>query len=253
MDDLSKDMSGLELKEHFVGQNNENSSPSNNGMMFKKGQKAAGHKPNEQFKMSHFEIGKPLGRGKFGDVYLARHRKTGFVCAIKAIKKKQLLKAGVEHQLRREIEIQSHLRQRNILRMFGYVRTNHLSSTVSFLDYSRFNISPLFVFQTLCVALRHIHTAFASPSHRFSLSPSHRFRIAVASLSHRFRIAFPSPRLAFTFSSLSHRIRIASISLSHRLLVASASCLHQFAFPSSSLSHSPLFTPIPPHPTLHTI
>lgn len=36
------------------------------------------------------------------------------------IRKKQLLKAGVEHQLRREIEIQSHLRQKNILRMFGY-------------------------------------------------------------------------------------------------------------------------------------
>lgn len=39
---------------------------------------------------------------------------------MQAIKKKQLLKAGMEHQLRREIEIQSHLRQRNILRMFGY-------------------------------------------------------------------------------------------------------------------------------------
>lgn len=31
--------------------------------------------------------------------------------------KKQLSKSGVEHQLRREIEIQSHLRHRNILRM----------------------------------------------------------------------------------------------------------------------------------------
>jgi aurora kinase, other len=30
------------------------------------------------------------------------------------------LRAGVEHQLRREIEIQSHLRHRNILRMYGY-------------------------------------------------------------------------------------------------------------------------------------
>ncbi|RYG61304.1 hypothetical protein EON64_18675 [archaeon] len=29
---------------------------------------------------------------------------------MQAIKKRQLLKAGVEHQLRREIEIQSHLR-----------------------------------------------------------------------------------------------------------------------------------------------
>lgn len=30
------------------------------------------------------------------------------------------MKAGVEHQLRREIEIQSHLRHKNILRMYGY-------------------------------------------------------------------------------------------------------------------------------------
>merc|ERR1719498_1123993 len=70
--------------------------------------------------LKDFEIGRPLGRGKFGDVYLARERKSKFILAIKAIKKSQLLKAGVEHQLRREIEIQSHLRHRNILRMYGY-------------------------------------------------------------------------------------------------------------------------------------
>jgi serine/threonine protein kinase len=34
--------------------------------------------------------------------------------------KKQLLKSNVEHQLRREIEIQSHLRHDNILRMYGF-------------------------------------------------------------------------------------------------------------------------------------
>ncbi|CAN0195819.1 unnamed protein product, partial [Ectocarpus sp. 13 AM-2016] len=43
-----------------------------------------------------------------------------YIVAIKVLQKKQLLKAGVEHQLRREIEIQSHLRHRNILRLFGY-------------------------------------------------------------------------------------------------------------------------------------
>ena len=64
----------------------------------------------KRWTLKDFEIGKPLGRGKFGDVYLARERKSKFVVAIKVIKKKQLLKAGVEHQLRREIEIQSHLR-----------------------------------------------------------------------------------------------------------------------------------------------
>lgn len=37
-----------------------------------------------------------------------------------AIKKKQLLDNGVEHQLRREIEIQTRLRHKNILRMLDY-------------------------------------------------------------------------------------------------------------------------------------
>ena len=67
-----------------------------------------------------FEIGKPLGRGKFGHVYLAREKKSKFIVALKVLYKKQLLKSNVEHQLRREIEIQSHLRHENILRMYGF-------------------------------------------------------------------------------------------------------------------------------------
>lgn len=48
--------------------------------------------------------------GKFGSVYLAREKKSKFVVALKVLFKSQLQKASVEHQLRREIEIQSHLR-----------------------------------------------------------------------------------------------------------------------------------------------
>uniref|UniRef100_A0A915EF58 Aurora kinase n=1 Tax=Ditylenchus dipsaci TaxID=166011 RepID=A0A915EF58_9BILA len=55
--------------------------------------------------LDDFEIGKPLGKGKFGNVYLARERKTQYVVALK---------------LRREIEIQYHLRHPNILRLYGY-------------------------------------------------------------------------------------------------------------------------------------
>ena len=68
------------------------------------------YRRGKQWSLKDFEIGRPLGRGKFGDVYLARERKSKFIVAIKVIKKSQLLKAGVEHQLRREIEIQSNLR-----------------------------------------------------------------------------------------------------------------------------------------------
>jgi len=74
----------------------------------------------KQWCLNDFEIGKPLGRGKFGAVYLAREKQSKYIVAIKVLHKSQLLKAGVEHQLRREIEIQSHLRHCNILRMYGY-------------------------------------------------------------------------------------------------------------------------------------
>ena len=84
---------------------------------------------------------RPLGKGKFGNVYLAREKKSKYIVALKVLFKSQLQKAQVcsnfknaqlledgpswliyqvEHQLRREIEIQSHLRHPNILRLFGY-------------------------------------------------------------------------------------------------------------------------------------
>lgn len=64
----------------------------------------------KRWTIQDFEIGKPLGQGKFGNVYLARERNSKFVVALKVLFKKQLLESRVEHQLRREIEIQSHLR-----------------------------------------------------------------------------------------------------------------------------------------------
>jgi aurora kinase, other len=68
-----------------------------------------------------FEIGKPLGKGKFGRVYLAKERSTGFVCALKVLHKSELQCGnGVERQVRREIEIQSNLAHPNILRLFGH-------------------------------------------------------------------------------------------------------------------------------------
>lgn len=63
-----------------------------------------------RWSLENFDIGRPLGKGKFGNVYLARERQSKFILALKVLFKKQLEKAGVEHQLRREVEIQSHLR-----------------------------------------------------------------------------------------------------------------------------------------------
>lgn len=57
-----------------------------------------------------FDIGRPLGKGKFGNVYLARVKKLQAIVALKVLFKSQMEKESVEHQLRREIEIQSHLK-----------------------------------------------------------------------------------------------------------------------------------------------
>ncbi len=86
----------------------------------------------KRWELADFDIGKPLGQGKFGSVYLAREKQSKFICALKVLFKNQLQKAGVEHQLRREIEIQSHLRY--VLSGIGH----HLESPIAikiFCDY----------------------------------------------------------------------------------------------------------------------
>uniref|UniRef100_A0A182XV80 Aurora kinase n=1 Tax=Anopheles stephensi TaxID=30069 RepID=A0A182XV80_ANOST len=83
-------------------------------------QQAAPKPAKKVWTLSNFDIGRPLGRGKFGNVYLAREKETKFVIALKVLFKKQVHAQGIEHQVRREIEIQSHLRHPNILRMYGY-------------------------------------------------------------------------------------------------------------------------------------
>ena len=42
-----------------------------------------------------FEIGKPLGRGKFGHVYLAREKTSRFIVALKVLHRSQLVKSNV--------------------------------------------------------------------------------------------------------------------------------------------------------------
>lgn len=70
--------------------------------------------------LKDFEIGRALGKGKFGNVYMARTKEDNWIVALKVLSKKQLIKHNVQHQLRREIEIQSHLHHKNILHFYGF-------------------------------------------------------------------------------------------------------------------------------------
>lgn len=60
--------------------------------------------------LGDFDIGRPLGKGKFGNVYLAREKRTKFIIAMKVLFRSQISDANITHQVIREIEIQTHLR-----------------------------------------------------------------------------------------------------------------------------------------------
>lgn len=73
-----------------------------------------------QYSLADFEIGRKLGKGKFGKVYCVREKSSGYICALKVMNKKELIEYKVEKQFRREVEIQSNLRHPNILRLYGH-------------------------------------------------------------------------------------------------------------------------------------
>jgi len=74
----------------------------------------------KKWQLNDFDIGQSLGRGKFGNVVLVREKHTKFVCALKILYREQLRKANIEHQVKREIQIQYYLSHQNILKLYGY-------------------------------------------------------------------------------------------------------------------------------------
>jgi serine/threonine protein kinase len=58
----------------------------------KQREKIGGHQPSRGSKIINgFEMSRTLGKGKFGEVFLSRHRDTGFIAAIKKIEKKKVI------------------------------------------------------------------------------------------------------------------------------------------------------------------
>jgi aurora kinase len=76
--------------------------------------------PRQRLHLGHFEIGRPLGKGKFGRVYLVRHRQSGFICALKVLDKAQIARERAEVHVRREIEVHSNLRRPGILGFYTW-------------------------------------------------------------------------------------------------------------------------------------
>lgn len=98
---------------------NSHSSPFNAGTL---SGKVSNNSPvhYQDISLDDFEVGKKLGKGKFGKVYCVKHKRTGFICALKAMKKSEIVQYNVQKQFRREVEIQSSLKHPNLTRLYGY-------------------------------------------------------------------------------------------------------------------------------------
>ena len=78
-------------------------------------------RPTREWRLNSFDMGRPLGKGKFGRVYMVRTKaEPKFILALKCLYKSELVEGEVEKQTRREIEIQKNLRHPNVLRLYGF-------------------------------------------------------------------------------------------------------------------------------------
>lgn len=77
--------------------------------------------PTREWNLHEFDMGRPLGKGKFGRVYMVRTKSAPkYILALKTLYKSEIVQSKVEKQIRREIEIQQNLRHPNVLRLYGY-------------------------------------------------------------------------------------------------------------------------------------
>lgn len=71
--------------------------------------------------LGHFEIADRLGRGRFGVVHLARHKPSGWVCAIKTLKRREIAEHKLQEQVKKELEVQSLLQHPGIVRVWTWI------------------------------------------------------------------------------------------------------------------------------------
>ncbi|VDL62129.1 unnamed protein product [Hymenolepis diminuta] len=74
----------------------------------------------KRWQLQDFAIGKNLGKGRFGSAYLARENESRFILCLKIMLRMHFSTDEAMNRLKREIEIQSHLKHPNIIRMYGY-------------------------------------------------------------------------------------------------------------------------------------
>jgi serine/threonine-protein kinase len=77
----------------------------------------------EARQLGQYRLGRRIGSGGMGDVYLAEHQLLKRPCAVKLIRPGELLKSGTVKRFEREVRINATLSHPNIVEIFDYGRT----------------------------------------------------------------------------------------------------------------------------------
>ncbi|GIQ83779.1 aurora kinase [Kipferlia bialata] len=78
----------------------------------------------DRWTLADFELGKLLGKGKYGRVFMARERQTNYIVALKVLDAATIQEERVERQILREVTIQTNLCSQYIARLFGFFEDN---------------------------------------------------------------------------------------------------------------------------------
>jgi len=68
--------------------------------------------------MGQFKLGKKLGSGRFGNVYLCEDKATRTIYALKVMSKSKIKEADMTEQVFWEIKLQSYMRHPNVLNIY---------------------------------------------------------------------------------------------------------------------------------------
>lgn len=77
-----------------------------------------------QLGINSFKLGKKLGSGRFGNVYLAEQKTTRAIYALKVMSKSKIKEADMVDQVFWQIKLQIFMKHPNILKLYGFFDDN---------------------------------------------------------------------------------------------------------------------------------
>ena len=91
--------------------------------------------PAKSVSIQDFELVKPIRKGAYGRVYLARKKNTGDIYAIKVMNKRELLRKNQNHHIQAERRIMSHADNPFVVKLFySFQSKNHLYLVMEFIN-----------------------------------------------------------------------------------------------------------------------